>query len=178
VLLIAVCTGAAAMGFLAYNFPHARMFCGDAGAYLLGFVTAVLLVLLMNQHIASPWFGLAVVIHPVTETLYSAWRRAKNGVHAMLPDTKHMHSLWVNHLREANHPVRLGYNAGAAWRTLALAAVPIVLAAAMPQNKWALQAICLGYVLAFVCAVRRLERRIEQRDSVMVSQPPFAENCK
>jgi UDP-N-acetylmuramyl pentapeptide phosphotransferase/UDP-N-acetylglucosamine-1-phosphate transferase len=162
-VLLAVAGMAATAGFAVFNFPHGRMFCGDAGAYLIGYLSAILVVLLvLRQDTLSPWFALAVVIHPVTETLYSVWRRASNGLSATHPDARHMHSLWSARLRTLERAtgqrVWLGSNAGAAWRTLAVAAVPSLLATCWSTHTLALQVLCVAYVAAFIVVVRLLEQ--------------------
>lgn len=160
-LLIAALGMAAALGFVLFNFPKGRLFCGDAGAYLLGYLAAVLLVLLvLEQPALSPWFAMAVVIHPVTETLYSAWRRARSGLSPTAPDVQHMHSLWSARLRvierSTGRRVTLGTNAGASWRTLAMALVPTVVAIVWPTQTTVLQLLCVAYVVAFILVVQLL----------------------
>ncbi len=164
VLACLALTGMAAVGgFAVCNFPHAKIFCGDAGAYLVGYLAAVLLVLLcLRQPVISPWFAMAVVMHPVTETLYSAWRRMRSGHGATQPDARHMHSLWLarmNRLQSTTgHAVWLGPNAAASLRTLAFAVVPMVLAIGWPTDTPVLMGICVFYLMVFVKTVQVLEQ--------------------
>ena len=160
-MLIGLITIAATLGFGVFNFPRARIFCGDGGAYLLGYMLATLVILLVfRRPEISPWFAMAVIIHPVTETLYSAFRRWRDGLSPANPDAKHLHSLWAAHLRaresQTGNPVWLGSNAGAALRCAALAGVPCVLAAACATQTTVLQALCLVYVVAYLFATRLL----------------------
>lgn len=162
-MLLALAGMAATAGFALFNFPRARLFCGDAGAYVIGYLIAVLVILLvLHQPVISPWFAMAVVMHPVTETLYSSWRRARQGLKVTEPDARHMHSLWATRLQRradaTGQTVRLGVNAGASWRTLAVASVPTLLAATCPTQGLALQFICAAYLVVFVLIVRWLER--------------------
>jgi UDP-N-acetylmuramyl pentapeptide phosphotransferase/UDP-N-acetylglucosamine-1-phosphate transferase len=161
VLALALLAMASMAGFALLNFPRGRLFCGDAGAYLAGFQIAVLAILLVQRHVGvSPWFALAVVIHPVTETLYSAWRRVRQGLRATHPDALHLHSLWASRLEQrasgAGRPVWLGPNAGGAVRTVALAAVPSMLAGFWYGQALPLMLICAGYVLVFLSVLRWL----------------------
>jgi UDP-N-acetylmuramyl pentapeptide phosphotransferase/UDP-N-acetylglucosamine-1-phosphate transferase len=167
IAILSLIVMAAILGFAILNFPHGKLFCGDAGAYLIGFLVAVLIILLVqHQSAISPWFALAVVIHPVVETLYSAWRRFRLGLKPTHPDARHMHSLWAacldRHAFQLGKPVRLGSNAGAAWRTVAVAASPSLLAAIWPTQTFILQAICLAYLATFIAIVRRLEPTIDR----------------
>ena len=78
VFALAVLLGTATLGWLPFNWPRARLFAGDGGAYALGFLTAALLLLLVDRNRqVSPWFGLTAAALPVWETLYSIWRRAR-----------------------------------------------------------------------------------------------------
>ena len=61
-MLLALTGMAATAGFAVFNFPRGRLFCGDAGAYLIGYLIAVIVILLvLRQKSISPWFALAVV---------------------------------------------------------------------------------------------------------------------
>ena len=91
---LALGTGAAVLGFLLVNYPHGRLFLGDGGAYLLGFLIAELAVMLVVRHPNISWFfPLACVIYPVTETLFSMYRRKVKKADAQKPDALHLHSL-------------------------------------------------------------------------------------
>lgn len=164
-VLLALTGMAATAGFAVFNFPRGRLFCGDAGAYLIGYLIAVIVILLvLREKTLSPWFALAVVIHPVTETLYSAWRRWRLGLSPTHPDARHMHSLWAANLQqradETGQRIWLGTNAGASWRTQIVASLPVLLAATCPTETHLLQLICLGYAGLFVVVVRLLERPV------------------
>ncbi len=91
---LSVGTIAAILGFLLVNFPFGRIFLGDGGAYLIGFLVAEGSVLLLVRHPEVSWFfPLALALYPVTETLYSMYRRKKKKSHAQGADALHLHSL-------------------------------------------------------------------------------------
>ena len=95
-LLVQLCVGlvAATLGFMLVNFPFGRIFLGDGGAYLLGFLVAECSVLLLVRHPEVSWFfPLALASYPVTETLYSMYRRRIKRTHAQQADALHLHSL-------------------------------------------------------------------------------------
>jgi UDP-N-acetylmuramyl pentapeptide phosphotransferase/UDP-N-acetylglucosamine-1-phosphate transferase len=94
VMVTLVGMGAVA-GFFVVNFPMGKLFLGDAGAYSIGFLLAALAVALpaRNPEI-SPLIGLLVLVYPVTETIYSVFRRMMRGAGAVgQPDRLHLHSL-------------------------------------------------------------------------------------
>ena len=168
--LLALAGMAGTAGFGLFNFPRARIFCGDAGAYLLGYLIAVIAILLvLRQPAISPWFALAVIAHPVTETLYSVWRRYRMGLSPTHPDARHMHSLWAIKLRqngqETDETVWLGVNAGASWRTLAVASLPTLVAATIPTHATGLQMLCVAYLVVFLVTMHLLERAVGREPS-------------
>jgi UDP-N-acetylmuramyl pentapeptide phosphotransferase/UDP-N-acetylglucosamine-1-phosphate transferase len=86
--------GAAVLGFWLVNFPLGKIFLGDGGAYLVGFGLAWLAVLLLMRHPGvSPWLVLLACAYPVTEVLYSVWRRRRQRLPTGAPDNLHLHSL-------------------------------------------------------------------------------------
>jgi UDP-GlcNAc:undecaprenyl-phosphate/decaprenyl-phosphate GlcNAc-1-phosphate transferase len=86
-------TTGAVVGFMFWNFPLGRIFLGDAGAYVLGFIIAELSVLLLLRNPGvSPWFPMMLVIYPVWETLFSIGRRSAAGLgKIMQADCNHLH---------------------------------------------------------------------------------------
>jgi UDP-N-acetylmuramyl pentapeptide phosphotransferase/UDP-N-acetylglucosamine-1-phosphate transferase len=94
IFALAVLLGVAMIGWLPFNWPKARLFAGDGGAYSIGFLTAALLLLLIQRNPqVSPWFGLTAAALPIWETLYSIWRRSRSGLKTMEPDQSHLHQL-------------------------------------------------------------------------------------
>jgi len=112
VLQGACCLALALLGWLPFNWPRARLFAGDGGAYCIGFITVTLLFALVVRNSAvSPWFGLTAAALPVAETLYSMWRRFRTGMHAMEPDQSHLHQL-MRHQVHWNRSRRLMHESG------------------------------------------------------------------
>jgi UDP-N-acetylmuramyl pentapeptide phosphotransferase/UDP-N-acetylglucosamine-1-phosphate transferase len=84
----------AVFGFWLVNFPFGKLFLGDGGAYLVGFSLAWLAVLLMMRNPSvSPWLVLLASGYPVTEVLYSIWRRKRVKQPTGAPDNLHLHSI-------------------------------------------------------------------------------------
>jgi len=81
-------------GFMVINFPFGKLFLGDGGAYLLGFLMAWVAVMLpMRNPSVSVWAPLLVCGYPVMETLFSMGRRLWSRANPGHPDTSHVHSL-------------------------------------------------------------------------------------
>lgn len=86
---------AVAAGFFVFNFPFGKIFLGDGGAYLFGFMLAWVAVMLPVRNAAvSVWASLLVCAYPILETGFSIWRRHhRNGHHPGHADSLHLHSL-------------------------------------------------------------------------------------
>jgi Fuc2NAc and GlcNAc transferase len=60
--------GAAALGFLCFNWPPARLFMGDTGSAFQGYLFAVLLLLSMKTGALSPWTWIILMGYFVGDT--------------------------------------------------------------------------------------------------------------
>ena len=84
----------ATLGFLYWNYPRGLIFAGDGGAYLWGAVVglASVMLVLRNDEV-SPWFPMLLLIYPVCETAFSAYRKLVRGVSPGVADALHFHQL-------------------------------------------------------------------------------------
>jgi UDP-GlcNAc:undecaprenyl-phosphate/decaprenyl-phosphate GlcNAc-1-phosphate transferase len=62
--LLLLCIAAAALAFLTFNFPPARVFMGDAGSIPLGFAAAAVGILGWRVYALWPWWFPALVFSP------------------------------------------------------------------------------------------------------------------
>jgi UDP-GlcNAc:undecaprenyl-phosphate GlcNAc-1-phosphate transferase len=94
---LAVAMAAALGGFLVYNRPPARVYLGDAGAYLLGTVVAVLLAWAWAPGTRSPGgvASLAIVAVPVGEVAFAVVRRLRARRSITTGDRRHPYDLAV-----------------------------------------------------------------------------------
>ena len=83
----------ACLGFLRHNFYPARIFMGDSGAMLLGFVLATVAVegLLKTAATVALFFPLLVLAVPIMDTGFVVARRLKYGQPITAPDQEHLH---------------------------------------------------------------------------------------
>lgn len=95
IVLISLVLAGSVLGFWLFNFPRGKIFLGDGGAYLIGFLVAEMSIMLGNRHPndVSPWFPMLLVIYPVFETVFSMYRRKRQGRALGLPDRGHLHQL-------------------------------------------------------------------------------------
>jgi UDP-GlcNAc:undecaprenyl-phosphate GlcNAc-1-phosphate transferase len=83
----------ALLGFLRYNFPPAKIYMGDGGAYFLGFLIGVLTLVNSQKGtvvaaLIAPLFALAL---PILDVLLAIVRRGTKGLPIFRPDRRHIH---------------------------------------------------------------------------------------
>ncbi len=91
-ILSAIVAGAC-IGFLRHNFFPARIFMGDSGALVLGFLLAALSVqgLLKTASTVVLLLPLLVLAVPIIDTSFVVARRLKHGQPLAAPDQAHLH---------------------------------------------------------------------------------------
>ena len=96
-VLAAIVCGAC-LGFLRHNFYPARIFMGDSGALLLGFVLATTSVqgLLKTAALATLVLPLLVLAIPIIDTSFVIAKRLKYRQPVWLADRPHLHHRFVN----------------------------------------------------------------------------------
>ncbi len=103
ILTIVLSTAGATLGFFMLNFPKGKIFLGDGGAYLLGFIVAIIGIFLASKYESvSPWYILAIFIYPVWEVLFSIVRKLYMGLSPMQPDSYHFHMLVYRQITHSN----------------------------------------------------------------------------
>ena len=124
--VVAAIVAGACFGFLRHNFYPARIFMGDSGALLLGFVLATVAVqgLLKTAATVALFFPLFVLAVPILDTTFVVLRRLKHGQPIYTPDQAHLHHRFL----------RRGYSQRRA--TLTMYAWCITLAAAALATRF------------------------------------------
>jgi UDP-GlcNAc:undecaprenyl-phosphate GlcNAc-1-phosphate transferase len=93
VSILALALAGTAAGFLGHNWFPARVYMGDAGAYFLGFLLAVVAVRLRPEG-ASALEGIAIavliVLLPIVDTIYVVTKRFANGIHPFTAGRDHL----------------------------------------------------------------------------------------
>jgi len=102
--LVAFALAGGILAFLYFNFNPARIFMGDTGSLVLGFVLAVLCIRLLQVNVAAPnpvlphapVFVLGIVLIPVFDTLRVFTMRIWRGRSPFEADKTHIHHLLTN----------------------------------------------------------------------------------
>ena len=152
-----------------FNFPNAKIFLGDGGAYFLGTILACYVILLSERNDAvSPFCILLIIIFPVYELIRSLIRRIFNKDNSPFsPDSKHFHSLIFKYLKNFssfNHEV---FNPIATIITLILPFSTCILAISLYKNQVLLIYIIIIYIifveLMFIMINFLLSKKIEDK---------------
>ncbi|HEY5041228.1 MAG TPA: MraY family glycosyltransferase [Verrucomicrobiae bacterium] len=91
--IVAAGMAGALLGFLRFNFPPARIYMGDGGAYFLGFFIGAVTIVTSEKGtlfaaLVAPLFVLAL---PIIDTSLAILRRGLRGLPLFRPDRKHIH---------------------------------------------------------------------------------------
>ena len=92
-LWLTVGVAGAIIGFLCSNFPPAKIYLGDGGAYFLGFLIGALTITSSHKGtvaaaLIAPIFALAL---PIADVTLAILRRGLRGLPIFRPDRKHIH---------------------------------------------------------------------------------------
>jgi len=135
---------AASAGFLAFNFPPARIFMGDAGSVPLGFLAGALGVLGWSRGYWPLWFPLLVFAPFVCDATLTLLRRLLRGERVWQAHKEHYYQRLV----------RMGFgHRGTAWIEYAAMAACAGAALAARREPVAVQAAALAAAAAVLIAV-------------------------
>jgi len=152
-IAVAFALAGAAIGFLPYNFPPARIFMGDAGSIFIGFVLAAMMIVFAGVFGVVKWFVGALFIFglPIFDTGLALVRRVLNRRPIMMPDRSHLYNQMID---------RLGLSVRATFGILLAGSIVFVVAGLLflyvkiPGRYTALIYLAIG--LVFLAVVWRL----------------------
>jgi UDP-N-acetylmuramyl pentapeptide phosphotransferase/UDP-N-acetylglucosamine-1-phosphate transferase len=143
---------AAALAFLRFNFPPARLFMGDAGSIPLGFLAATLGILGIQQDLWHWSLPLLIFSPFIVDASVTLARRALRGEKVWRAHRDHYYQRLV----------RMGYShrrlAGIAYALMGVVALSGLSLGALPEASWG---ILLGWVIFYTWAMHAIDRRWE-----------------
>jgi len=171
-ILSAIVFGAC-VGFLRHNFYPARIFMGDSGALLLGYVLATTAVqgLLKTAATVALFFPLLVLAVPIVDTTFVVVRRLKHGERVFEADQAHLHHRFLRRgFSQRRAAVTIwGWCASLAAAAFATRFVPFR-AHGVWHPWWTLLAVAIGLVavlfsvyVVYVLEIVKLGNRIQRR---------------
>lgn len=157
--------------FLLFNFPFGRLFLGDSGAYLLGFILSwfSISVMLHSDHV-SPWTFFLIFSYPIIDMLVSIIRRLAVRRSPFSADAGHFHHLVLNAVQSIsflrNHH-RL-HNPLATLAVLPIAIYPMIIGVSYYDEVKVLLLSSIGVVLIY-CILYVLLRELRRRQATNVA---------
>lgn len=107
-MMLAICMGLTCLGFLPFNMSNARVFMGDVGSVLLGFVYAGLVVGL--SHSLNDFVVLCAFMFPFyADELTTEFVRLRDGENLLKPHRRHVYQLLANEMGIDHWKVSVGY---------------------------------------------------------------------
>lgn len=106
--LLAICIAAACLGYLPFNMPRARVFMGDVGSILLGFVFAGLVIYLARSYLEMACFT-ALLFPFYADELTTMAIRLKDHENLIQSHRHHLYQILVNEAGIAHWKVTIAY---------------------------------------------------------------------
>lgn len=151
-VVLCLATIGAILGFLPYNFNPAKIFMGDAGSLLLGFLSVTAILLFgdaSGYSLKLVTAALIVFAVPITDTSLAIVRRKLRGQPIFAPDSQHLHHLLRKSGLSVRKSVLVMYGAA-----LVFAAVGVSMVALELQWRYSLTIFFVIYGLIMVTAFR------------------------
>jgi|SRR6185437_1032763 len=143
-LFIISILSASILGFIIFNYPYGKIFLGDGGAYLVGFIIVVISINLTQKYNISPFVVILMAIYPITEVVFSIYRKKfLRKTPATKPDGLHLHMLIYKRCTIAGSNNR---NAKVMPVMLYFILPPSALSVIFYQNSY----ICIIFIILFV----------------------------
>lgn len=153
IMMLAASIAAACLGFLPFNLPNARVFMGDVGSVLLGFVFALLVIRLAAD--VGEFLALACCLFPFyadgVTTLFVRWR---DGEKLSQAHRRHLYQLLANQMQRLHWQVTLLYG------VIQLLIGGVMLAAAH-SGPFAVIGLFVVLSLLFLATTMTVRRKIE-----------------
>ena len=109
--ILSGCLSLCCLGFLPFNFPRARVFMGDVGSILLGFLFATIVISLSRNII--DFICLSSFLFPFyADEFTTELKRLKDGEKIWIPHRKHFYQLLANEYAIPHWKISLGYGIG------------------------------------------------------------------
>lgn len=87
--------------FAFFNFPFAKIFLGDSGAYLIGYFLITTLIMFYGRHPdLSNWGAVVIVFYYAFEVIFSFFRKLLLKRSPLFPDGDHLHLLLFRYFSE------------------------------------------------------------------------------
>jgi Fuc2NAc and GlcNAc transferase len=139
---LSACIALSCLGFLPFNMPNAKVFMGDVGSVLLGFVFAVIVVLLSKNFL--DFVCLASFLFPFyADELTTMAVRIKDGENLLKPHRRHLYQLLANDYGIPHWKISTGYG-------VSQLVVGLTVMLVKPHGILVVLSLLVAYFVAFV----------------------------
>jgi len=162
VLSIAVVLELSILGFYIFNFPPAKIFLGDGGAYFIGFVYAIMPFMGLKKSAALTVFLIPMILMliPVTDIAIVMYRRLKSGRNVFYPDNNHLHHRLMNVGFSTKRILLIIYS-----YTVILGCFALFMVVAKPEYTMILLSLAVFFVLLSFYMLHGAEKKIESLEA-------------
>ena len=151
-VVLSICMASSCLGFLPFNMPKAKVFMGDVGSILLGFVFAAIIVLVSKSFL--DFVCLVGFLFPFyADELITMSVRISKGENLLMPHRKHFYQLLANEMGKDHWKVSIGYG-------FLQTTVGVCMLLARPLGLKAVLAILIMFFCAFIAADHAVRKRI------------------
>jgi len=157
----------AILGFLLYNYPPAKIFMGDGGAYFLGFIYAVLPLIGIKKASTITIFSIPIILLliPLIDVINVMRKRINAGYHIFIADRNHIH----------HRLLKIGFsNEGILWvmysYTVILGGFAVLMLYLSPLHAIILTVVLFMLTILTVYIISVAEKRIEELEGRSVKQ--------
>lgn len=165
VLTLAVILECSILGFYIFNFPPAKIFLGDGGAYFIGFVYALMPLMGISKSAALTVFLIPMVLMliPISDIISVMYKRYKAGQHLFKPDNNHLHHRLMNLGFSTKGILALVYTF-----TGILGSFAILLVAGKPELTLYMTFFVASFVGLFFMTLDKAEKRIQKLNADII----------
>lgn len=97
------------ISLLLVNFPKAKIFMGDVGAYFFSLILQIYLINLIFSYNVSPYLYFVVFSYTLSEVTFSIIRKLVTSKNPLFPDNLHLHIILFRILKLKYHPLKANY---------------------------------------------------------------------
>ena len=173
VAIILAALAGACIGFMPYNTNPAKIFAGDTGALLLGYVLATMSIVGLFKFYAIISFAVPflVLALPLFDTIFAFFRRLLKGRNPMSPDRGHVHHRLMDMGLTQKQAVAILYCIST---VLGLSAVVLTTSGEIKAMLLVLAFVVAAVIGAFIMKTTQKERKnsCEEKTSFQADEEP------
>ena len=152
-VVLSICICLSCLGFLPFNMPKAKVFIGDVGSILLGFVFAGVVVVLSKGFLDFICFT-SFLFPFYADELTTEYVRLRDGENLLKPHRRHVYQLLANEMGVDHWKISVGYGLGQLF-------VGITVFLVKPFGIMIVLLLLAAYLSGFIFLTFRFRKRIK-----------------